>query len=503
MATDASRPLHVMILGGGTAGWMAANLMVKKWPPERVKITLVESPDIGIIGVGEGSTPSLKGFFDIIDIAESTWMPRCHATYKLNIRFAGWSPESGVASYCHPFISQLDTFTQRPFIVNCLTRRLGLDVNTRPEDFFINGVLAGQGKGPLTPEHFPFRMEYGYHFDAGLLGEFLADVARERGVDYRRENIVQVLRHDSGDIRALKTAAGESMAADFFIDCSGFASVLMQKALGVAFDSFRDNLFNDSAVVMPTPLADELPVETRAVALSAGWCWQIPLTSRFGNGYVYSADFTSPEQAEMELRRFLGCEDSPQACRHLTMRVGQLRSHWHHNCLGLGLAQGFIEPLEATALHLVQLTVELFISKFEEGGFAATHREEFNGKIRDRFDRVRDYIVAHYKLNTRTDSEYWRANRDNKQLSQSLLDILDVWYRRGDLSAEIARQKLASHFGTLSWHCLLAGYGAFPPLANKQPGRGDRYQEARVGEFLRGCSINYQSQRENLAALAR
>jgi len=499
------KPLHLVILGGGTAGWMAANLFVKKWPASRVQVSLVESPDIGIVGVGEGSTPTLKRFFDIVDIAESDWMPRCNATYKLNIRFAGWSPGSGVDDYSHPFISQLDSFTQRPFMVNCLTRRMGLDVHTRPDDFMINGVLAAQNKGPYSPESFPFRMEYGYHFDSGLLGQYLAEVAVSRGVSHRQEKIVDVKHTNDGDIECLVTDTGQEIAGDIFVDCSGFASVLMQKALGVGFDSFSESLFNDRAVVMPTPMGDEaaLPVETLSKAMSTGWCWKIPLTNRYGNGYVYSSDFISQDDAELEFRRYLGTENDEQACRHLKMRIGQLQNHWRQNCIGLGLSQGFIEPLEATALHLVQITVELFIAKFEEGGFTAKHRDEFNQKISARFEGVRDYIVAHYKLNTRNDSEYWRANRDNKHLSESLLQILDVWFRQGDLSAEIERQKLESHFGSLSWHCLLAGYGTFPPLANNQPGKGDRYVEAGIAGFLQGCSLNYRDQRDNLAMLAK
>jgi hypothetical protein len=496
-----SQPLHIVILGGGTAGWMAANLFVKKWPQDKIKITLVESPEIGIIGVGEGSTPSLKRFFQLIDVAEKDWMSRCNATYKTNIRFSGWSPASGVAEYSHPFISQIDTFTQRAFMVNCLTRRMYLDVNTAPQDFFINGILAKQSKGPIAPPNFPFRMEYGYHFDSHLLGQFLAELAIKRGVHHKSVKITHALQTETGDIKALVAEGGEELTADFFIDCSGFASALMQKTLNVPFKSFKENLFNDRAVVMPTTIAEDRPVETNAQALSAGWCWKIPLRNRVGNGYVYSSDFISEDQAEVELRRYLGADINPQECRHLKMRVGQLESHWVNNCLGLGLSQGFIEPLEATALHLVQIGIELFIAKFEEGDFTPKYRQEFNQKIRERFERVRDYIVAHYKINTRDDSDYWRANRNNMKLSESLLQILDVWYGAGDLTAEIERQNIESHFGSVSWHCLLAGYGTFPRLAHNQPGGGDRYKEQEVERFLAGCALNFSKHSHNLLGL--
>ncbi len=486
-------PFNIVILGGGTAGWMAANLFVKKWPEKSVKITLVESPEIGIVGVGEGSTPTLKRFFETIDVQESQWMPRCNATYKMNVRFAGWSPKSGIESYSHPFTSQVDTFTTRAFTVNCRTRRLGLNVHTYPEDFLLNGVLTQQKKIPLIPDNFPFITEYGYHFDSQLLGEFLSEVAISRGVKHKQQRITQVIRAVNGDIAGLKTQSGEYITGDFFVDSTGFSSLLMQKTLGVKFNSYKENLFNDSAVVMATPKTDVIYGETIATALSAGWSWKIPLTSRVGNGYVYSSDFISPDEAEKEFRNHIGAIDPEQNCRHLKMKVGQLATHWSHNCIGIGLSQGFIEPLEATALHLVQISIELFIIKLEQGHFSDQYRQEFNQKMNDRFEYVRDYIVAHYKLNTREDSQYWIANRENENLSDPLCHILDVWFKRGDLCAEIERQNLGLHFNSISWHCLLAGYGAFPPLAKNQPGKGDLYQEKSVESFLHACALNFQN----------
>lgn len=492
-------PMNIVILGGGTAGWMAANLMAARWASQPIQITLVESPSVGIIGVGEGSTPTLKRFFESIGVPEAQWMPRCDATYKVNIRFSGWSPASGIADYSHPFTCQTDTFCHRAFEVNCRTRRLGLDTHVRPDDFLLNGVLAAQNKGPITPENFPFIMEYGYHFNAQLLGDFLSEIAIKNGVEHKKADIASVTKHESGDIAALVTDQGETITGDLFVDCSGFRSLLLQGEMGVEFDSFGSNLFNDSAVVMPTPIDPSIPCETLSTAMSAGWCWRIPLTSRFGNGYVYSSDFISSDQAETELRQHLGMEESEQACRHLKMKVGQAKQHWVKNCLGLGLAQGFIEPLEATALHLVQVSIELFMQKYEEGNFSGQHQETFNQAMYERFERVRDYIVAHYKMNTRSDTGYWKANRDNNHLSDSLCQILDIWFKCDDLGAEIERQNLSTHFDSISWHCLLAGYGKFPPLAAKQPGSGDLYKEQAIAKFLQGCSLNFHSHNDNLS----
>ena len=316
-----------------------------------------------------------------------------------------------------------------------------------------------------------------------------------------RAKVVDVELADDGNIAALLCEDGERIEADMFVDCTGFAALLIQKSLGVSFESFKPNLFNDSAVVMPTPVENSPRPETISYAMSNGWCWKIPLTNRFGNGYVYSSDFISPDDAETELRTFLGMLDSDEEARHLKMKVGQIEKHWEKNCIALGLSQGFIEPLEATALLLVQQAIEMFIVRFEKGGFTAEFRDDYNQKVHERFERVRDYIVAHYKLNTRDDSEYWKANRENMELSPSLRHILDVWYRRGDLTQEIQRQNIESHFTAVSWHCLLAGYGAFPDLAAEQPGSGDLYEDQGVAEFLAGCSLNFDTHRDNLDRL--
>ena len=480
---------------------MTANLFAKRWQEQDVSITLVESPNIGIIGVGEGSTPTLKRFFDDQGIAEHEWMPECKATYKASISFEGWSPKLRPGAYAHPFISQLDTFSERAFHVNCQTRRLGLDVTTEPAQFLFNGWLAERGLAPITPPNFPFRIEYGYHFDSGLLGEFLKRKAIEQGVMHLQRDVVAAEQHADGSISQLRADDGSSIAGDFFVDCSGFRALLIQQTLGVEFERFSSNLFNDAAVAIPSAKIDAPPVQTLSTALSAGWAWQIPLTHRTGNGYVYSSSHITSDQAESELRQKLGLLNADVEARHLKMNVGQVSEHWSKNCLALGLSQGFIEPLEATALHLVQTTAEIFMDHLEAGGFTDQQRTEFNATVYNRFERVRDYIVGHYKLNTRDDSDYWRANRENRSLSESLLQLLDVWYRREDLVREIARQELDSHFGVTSWHCLLAGYGQFPPLAANQPGGGDLFVEKGLETLFSGSMLNFRSHAQALAEL--
>ena len=486
-----SKVHRIVIAGGGTAGWMAANLFQHHWHDKDVEIELVESPQVGIIGVGEGSTPLLKRFFETLNIAESAWMEQCNATYKVSIQFNDWSPKSANQHYQHPFISQLDTFSERRFYVNCLTRRLGLDVETRPEKFLLNGWLAKQRKSPITPANFPFEVEYGYHFDSALLGEYLALRAKALGVKHTQGKIAEVQKDSQGNIAQLILEGGKALAGDLFIDCTGFESLLLQQALKVKFNSFESNLFNDSAIAIPTPAITPLQNQTQATALPHGWAWQIPLTKRTGNGYVYSSAYIDGKQAEKELREHLGLLDADVPVKHLKMKVGQVEQHWYKNCLALGLSQGFIEPLEATALHLVQMGIESFVEAYSEGRFSTQHQKAYNQQIKGSFDAVRNYIVAHYKMNSRDDTQYWKDNRNNPNISDSLKQLLQVWFNNGDLQKEIKRQNLNSHFGTASWHCLLAGYGTFPNLAPNQPGKGDLYKEYELEAFFEGCMLNF------------
>lgn len=480
-------PEHIVILGGGTAGWMAANLIAHRWGGERV--TLVESPEIGIIGVGEGSTPQLKTLFDTLGIAETDWMPRCNATYKNGIRFHDWSERAGFESYFHPFPSATDTEVVPIFAYNTRARRTGRDVWAHPDRYFLPALLAKERRGPIASSATVPSVTYGYHFDAHLVGAFLRDHAKGLGVTHLERKIVNVAIAENGDVSHLVAEGGELMAGDLFIDSSGFRSAIVQDALCEPFISFKSNLFNDRAVVMPTPAdPDSTNAQTSSTALSAGWAWDIPLTNRTGNGYVYASDFIGDDAAEAELRARLGLLDSPVEARKLAMKVGRVRNAWVRNALAVGLSQGFVEPLEATALHVVQTTIEQFLDAWED-----QDRVAFNAEIAARFEGIRDYIVCHYRMNQRTDTQYWRANATNKDLSDSLKAIMTCWFTGGDLIAEIAEQGIARFYAPLSWHCLLAGYGTFPDDAKIAPPGSDieRFDLARIDTFIRQAADDY------------
>lgn len=463
-------PSSVVIVGGGTAGWMAASWLNHVWKNESVNITLIESKDIGIIGVGEGSTPFMRNFFRSLNIPEKEWMPACNATIKAGISFPDWAAQGDNKNYFHPFFTHLDIQYGEAFFKNACLRRRGHDISAHPNDFFVTAALARASMTPIPKTPMQYEPDYAYHFDSILLGRYLRDRAVKLGVKHFVDTVTSVKVDDSGRILAIDTSEGLSLQGDFFIDCSGFSGLLIEKALHEPFISFKDNLFNDRAVAIPTPTEidrSSIPVETVSAALSNGWAWKIPLVNRFGNGYVYSSSFLTEEQAELELRAHLGGAAAGQDSRHLKMRVGRITKHWKGNCLALGLSQGFIEPLEATAIMLMQFTIENFATSFENYSNVDDARASLNRKINIMFDGVRDYVVAHYHLNSRQDTEYWITNREHRNHSDALSQILAVWDEGGDFERKLSELRSTQVYVRPSWYCLLAGMGRFPESNKK------------------------------------
>jgi flavin-dependent dehydrogenase len=460
----ATIPRKILIVGGGTAGWMAANLLMAAWGKHGISINLVESPDVPIIGVGEGSTPLLKRFFSTLNIAEQEWMPACNATYKLGIRFAGWSTRAGYEHYFHPFFSALDEQATQQFFKDADQQRKSHNAYVHPDNYFLATRLANQKLSSSSLPADQQAIEYGYHFDSGLLGAFLRKHAIGLGLTHISDHVVQVKQTSDGAIDCICTQANGELQADLYIDCTGFSGLLISKTLKEKTISFKENLFNDSAMAVQTPMVVDMPtpVETRSETLSAGWAWSIPLANRVGNGYVYSSDFISRDAAEKEFREHLGLLDKNIAIKHLTMPVGRIQLHWKKNCLAVGLSQGFIEPLEATALMTTQGTIENFINCINHvSQVTDAVKERFNFHVNNMIEGIRDYIVTHYCVNSRTDTDYWRACRSEVTLSDELSCVLNAWNSGGNIMAELAKQRVRQNYYPVSWYCLLMGYGVY------------------------------------------
>jgi len=483
---------------------MTALILARSLLDRGVEITLLESPSVPIIGVGEGSTPWLRGFFDGLGIEEAEWMPACHATYKCGITFDGWSTKPGFERYFHPFASMLDNLTMTQFVHNVEARINGANVHAHPDRFFIATRLAAARRAPKPRESFPFDVWHGYHFDAMLLGQFLHGKAVERGVRYKSCHVTHATLGADGAIASVGTQEGETITADLFVDCTGFAGLLIDKALKTPFVSFANNLFNDAAVAIPSPIDGPIPAETVSTAFKHGWAWKIPLTSRYGNGYVYSTQFCSPDAAETELRESLGFLESDVQARHLKMRIGRVTKHWNKNCLAVGLSQGFIEPLEATALLFIQQTAAVFVQFVEKGDFGEDAHDRFNRQVNDHFEGTRDYIVTHYKTNTREDTEYWRANAANLNLSDGLKKLYSLWMAGKSIAPGVRQQAIGKGYPVFSWYSIMAGMGIFPDPQDLRPPtpREARYSMDEIDNLLERSSVNYPDHREALHSIA-
>lgn len=501
----ASQVKKIVIVGGGTAGWMSALILADTMAGRGIDISVLESPTVGIIGVGEGSTPALKRFFDSLKITEAQWMPECNATYKSGITFAGWSAKPGFTSYFHHFSSMVDKLTQPVFMGNVHARLRGADAPAVPDDYFLSSYLVRNKLAPLEDESFPFSASYGYHFDAALLGKFMHRKAVERGVRYHVCHVTHASLDEQGDIAAIHTREGETIAADLYIDCTGFSALLIDKTLHTPFKSYSKLLFNDSAVAMPTPNDGPGAPQTVSTAMDNGWAWKIPLTNRDGNGYVYSSSYCSADQAETELRTKLGMLDADAPARHLKMKIGRVEQHWNRNCVAVGLSQGFLEPLEATALYLTQMTIAIFAMFLDKGDFGDAARKAYNEEVNGFFDGHRDYIVAHFKTSSRTDTQYWRDNAAGLDgMSDSLKSLFGTWLQGQDMSAEVIRQDIERYYPVGSWYALMAGMGLFPNVAPASVVDAAVFarQRTEMKEFMRRCALNFRPQAEVLAAMS-
>jgi len=422
---------RIVILGGGSSGWMSAAYLAHAFGRE-VDITVVESPAIGILGVGEASVPSIGAeFFDVLGLAEEEWMPESNAAFKIGIKYVDWarppgSPDNtfyhvfGEAKLCeglpltHHWIQQaLRGGGGKPLSYACYPSAALCDAQRSPK--YLDGRKA---------------VPYAYHFDAALLGEFLRRWCLARGVTRIEDHVVDVRLDERGDIDALVTRHGREVRADLFVDCSGFKGRLISQALGEPFISYAKNLLCDRAVAMQVPYRDGERASqpyTTATALSAGWSWRIPLADRDGIGYVYSSSFMTPEEAERELRAHLGARAEGLAAKHIAMRVGRSRRQWVGNCIAIGLAGGFIEPLESTGIYTVYAALFQLLRYFPRQHIEPVLRDKFNERMAFMIDDIRDFIVLHYCTTSRTDTPFWRANREDLVIPDTLREDLELF----------------------------------------------------------------------------
>ena len=462
--------VKVVILGGGTAGWMAAAAFGKLLKGQ-VDVTLVESKDIPTVGVGEATIPPLQAFHQRLGIDEQDFLRATNATFKLGIEFKGWGGES--SQYFHSFGSTGKGFWAGDFH-HLWLRGKEYGIEKPFAEYCLETQAAQQGK--FTKEGKP-RINYAYHLDAGLYARFLRGFSENLGVK-RIEGMVEDVNQEpsTGDIASLRLKSGKVIEGDFFIDCSGFRGLLIEQTLHTGYEDWSHWLLCDRAVAMQTSLDESPQPFTKSVAYEAGWRWRIPLQNRVGNGVVYSSKYWSDIQAQEAL--LAGVSGVPiNEPRVIKFQPGRRLQGWKNNCVALGLASGFIEPLESTSIHLVMTGIMRLLLLFPHQGEHQVLRNEYNLQLKRELEDIRDFIIAHYKVNTRGDGGFWRHCK-SMAVPESLKQRLELFSKTGQIF-----KKEDELFRVDSWTQVLIGQGLSPEsfhlAAHQMP-------EVELKEFLLG-----------------
>lgn len=454
---------RIVIVGGGTAGWMAAAALARGLKG-RTAVTLVESEEIGTVGVGEATIPAIILFNRLLGLDEDEFIRRTRGTFKLGIEFRNWG---GLGqTYFHPFGRYGADLESLAFHQHWLRQRALGDPSSLAE-YSLPTMAARAGKftRPVDdPKNVLSRIAYAFHFDAGLYARFLRDYAEDKGVERREGRIVEVVPGEGRDrIGGVRLASGELVEGDFFVDCSGFRGLLIEQTLKAGYEDWSHWLPCDRAVAVPCESAGEPTPFTRSTAREAGWQWRIPLQHRIGNGYVHCSRFISEDEATATLMANLDGKAlaEPRTLRFVT---GRRKRAWIGNCVALGLASGFLEPLESTSIHMIQSGLARLMTLFPDRDFDQTGIDEYNRQAAREYEQIRDFIVLHYHATGRDDSPLWNHVRTMAP-PESLARKMALFRDRGRFFRD--EEEL---FSETSWTAVLLGQHveprAYDPLAD-------------------------------------
>jgi tryptophan halogenase len=489
-----SEPYRIVIAGGGTAGWMTAAALARFLGPG-FSVTLIESEEIGTVGVGEATIPQIRLFNAGLGIDENSFMAATQASFKLAIEFVGWTRggrymhafgdvgrDNGLLAFHHTWLRGLAEGVAQPLAAYSLNNAAAL----------ANRMQRGPARtAQVLPE-----MPYAFHFDAGLYARFLRTFAEARGVSRREGRIVEVLRNGgSGDVTALRLDGGEEVAGDLFIDCTGFRALLIGDALGVGYDDWSHWLPCDRALAVPSARADDFTPYTRATAHGAGWQWRIPLQHRTGNGIVYSSAHLSDDEATARLVATLDGAASADP-RPLRFTAGKRRACWRANVIAVGLSSGFLEPLESTSIHLIQSAIERILKLLPGGRVAEVQRTEYNRQADRELERIRDFLILHYWANDR-EEPFWRARRETP-LPEELAHKIALWRACGQIVREDG-----DLFSDVAWFQVLVGQGVAAEGGHPIAAQPDRNQIAEYLDLLAKLNAREAAQMTDHATYVR
>ncbi|HET9975914.1 MAG TPA: tryptophan halogenase family protein [Burkholderiaceae bacterium] len=492
---------NIVIVGGGTAGWMTASALAKVLEGQ-CAIRLVESDEIGIIGVGEATIPHIGEFNRALEIDEDEFMRATQATFKLGIEFVNWGQVGD--RYIHGFGFVGQATQALPFHHFWLRmRQAGKALPL--EAYSINTAAPRQAKFMRARKDMAGSpvadISHAFHFDAGLYARYLRAYAEQRGVRRTEGKIAQVTqREGDGFIDAVVMESGERIAGDLFIDCSGMRGLLIEQTLKAGFDDWSHWLPVNRALAVPCASAGPLLPMTRSTAHTAGWQWRIPLQHRTGNGHIYCSDFMEQDEATAILLKSL--DGKPLADpRPLKFTTGRRKQFWMRNCVAIGLASGFLEPLESTSIHLIHTAISRLISFFPRAGFDAADIAEYNAMTHWEYERIRDFLVLHYKATERDDSEFWNYCRT--------MPIPDTLQRKIELFRSNGRvfRDLQELFAEPSWLQVMVGQRIVPqgyhPFADLRPEAEVEAYVANVAEVIAKCVKVMPTQAEFIGAHCR
>lgn len=465
----------IVIVGGGTAGWMAAAAFGRFLDNGRRKITVIESDEIGTVGVGEATIPAILNFNRMLGIDENEFMRATQGTFKLGIEFVNWGRLG--ESYFHPF-GQYGQDLHGINFHQLYLREYAHGDRRSISEYCMSAMAAKRGKfgranaaarSPVS------ELAYAFHFDASLYAKFLRHHAETNRVVRREGKIVKVNRRSTdGFVESVELADGKIVAGELFIDCSGFRGLLIGDALGVGYEDWSHWLPVDRAIAVPTANVGPPDPFTRSTARTAGWQWRIPLQHRTGNGHVYSRQFLDDDEAEAMLMANLEGEALAPP-RRLRFTTGRREMSWSHNVVALGLSGGFLEPLESTSIHLIQNGISRLFGLFPDRHFNPLERDEYNRGMRDAYEDIRDFIILHYKATQRDDTPFWRYVRD-MDIPEPLERKIELFKTRGRVFRENVEL-----FSMPSWVAVMLGQNIWPDGWDTL---ADALDESRVREAM-------------------
>lgn len=458
--TDGHSPLKsIVIVGGGSAGWMTAAALADA-VGRSCQITLIESEEIGTVGVGEATIPPIRTFNQRIGIDEATFVKETAGSYKLGIQFVDWSRIG--QSYFHPFGQYGAEFDKVPFYHHWMREFLNGKISGPIDEFSMCWAMAKAGKfahPQADRRKIQSTFDYAYHFDAGLYAGFLRRLSETRGVTRLEGRVVEVgQRAEDGFIESVTLHNGTVVSGELFIDCSGFRGLLIEDTLKVGYENWQHWLPCDRAIAVPCEKQAEITPYTRSTAKTAGWQWRIPLQHRTGNGYVHCSEFISEDEATETL---MGSLDGAPLADPRTLRfvTGRRRKFWDRNCVAIGLSAGFMEPLESTSLHLIQYGILRLIALLPDSEMSLLLAQEYNRQTSAEYERIRDFLILHYKATTRSDAELWRYC-SAMEIPDSLQYKIDHFRSHGMLVSD--EREL---FANPSWIAVYLGQDIIPQRA--------------------------------------